>query len=207
MRPYLLIAQGTVVSAAGFAASGATLALTWEELQAYAHERCDLPREADREPAIADVKRAVLRRGWLLFEQTNGAGFPVPALPAADSTRTMVRLIDGKLYDPWEAMGPAPSPETVAHGLARLCRYGGHVRRARIYSVAEHSLWVMLALAMDGLHGGMPRLLAGSLARAMRGDGAPSWRQYLETLDPARAELALCGLVHEGAEGSGLVDM
>lgn len=32
--------------------------------------------------------------------------------------------------------------EDIAHGLARLCRYGGHVDDVGIYSVAQHSCYV-----------------------------------------------------------------
>lgn len=111
-----------------------------------------------------------------------------------------VRLIDGVLYDPWSPEGPAPTPATVAHGLANLNRYGGHTKRP--YSVAEHSIWVALYLAFEGTSSLFYKA-AASLAAGEHG-----WEHLLshETLSH-RQQLALFGLVHDVPEGCGLVDV
>jgi hypothetical protein len=60
--------------------------------------------------------------------------------------------------------GPTPSPATIAHGLARLCRYGGHVNREGIYSVAEHCIWIAMHIACGGSDNTMFELHAYKLA-------------------------------------------
>lgn len=119
----------------------------------------------------------------------------------SDDERFMVRLIDGKLYDPWSPSGEPPSPETVAHGLARLCRYGGHVRRDNgIYSVAEHCLWIALYLACEGTNNYEFCQTADDLAA---GEGV-EWGRITKKRD---AYSALLGLIHDAPEGCGLVDV
>lgn len=117
-----------------------------------------------------------------------------------ESTRYMVRLIDGKLYDPWSPSGPAPSPETVAYHLANLCRYGGGVKR--FYSVAEHCLWVAFNLACGGSDNHLFVDMADALA-----SGSERWLLALKALPVHRARLSLLGLVHDAPEGCGLVDV
>lgn len=113
--------------------------------------------------------------------------------------RHKVRLIDGILYDPFYPSGPAPSPETVAHGLAYLCRYGGQVQR--YYSVAEHSLWVALHLACGGSDNDQFKGAADAIAAGSYKDA------FHYACEPERAPAALLGLVHDASEGCGLVDM
>lgn len=113
--------------------------------------------------------------------------------------RRKVRLIDGRLYDPWNPSGLPPSPETAVYGLSRLCRYGGAVRR--FYSVAEHCIWVMLHLACGG---------SDSREFQSRADVLGDGGVFLDVLggtNSQRARLALLGLVHDAPEGCGLVDM
>ena len=112
--------------------------------------------------------------------------------------RYKIRMIDSVLYDPWSPSGPTPSPETVAHGLANLCRYGGHVTRR--YSVAEHSIWVALHLACNGADNDAFRTAANAIA-------AGNAKEAFYVTPPDRARLALCGLVHDAPEGCGLVDV
>lgn len=111
----------------------------------------------------------------------------------------MVRLIDGVLYDPWAPRGAAPSPETVAWGLAALNRYGGHTRRP--YSVAEHCAWVALRLALgDG------PLFREAGAAVVDGD-TRHLRGILRDIPARERRLAFLGLVHDAPEGCGLVDV
>lgn len=117
--------------------------------------------------------------------------------PTADANRFRVRLVDGKLYDPWSPSGPVPEPETVAYGLARLCRYGGHVRRS--YSVAEHSIWIALNLACGGHDN-------EAFEKAAYGIMNAHTEAFFVT-PPDRAQLALFGLIHDAPEGCGLVDV
>lgn len=115
--------------------------------------------------------------------------------------KTKVRLIDGVLYDPWSPEGPAPSPRTVAHGLAALNRYGGHTQRP--YSVAEHSIWVAFYLAFGGSENDLFRKAAKSLM--LSGD---NWERYFtHEISARRQRVALLGLVHDVPEGCGLVDV
>lgn len=121
-----------------------------------------------------------------------------------------VRLIDGVLYDPWSPEGPAPSPATVAHGLAALNRYGGHTQRP--YSVAEHSIWVAFYLAFGGSENDLFRKAAKSISGGFeRGQGDTYWNSWERLLtheiSPERQRVALLGLVHDVPEGCGLVDV
>lgn len=113
--------------------------------------------------------------------------------------RFKCRLIDGRLTDPWDPVGPAPSPETVAYGLANLCRYGGHVKR--FYSVCEHSLWVAMNLACGGSDNERFATAANLLA-----DGFTFTRAF-ELASDEQARLAILGLIHDAPEGCGLVDV
>lgn len=112
--------------------------------------------------------------------------------------RYKVRLIDSALYDPWSPSGPAPNPETIAHGLSHLCRYSGHVKR--FYSVAEHSLWIALNLACDGSDNDLFRDAANTIA-------AGECTNAFNICQPDRARVALLGLCHDAAEACGLVDL
>jgi len=120
-----------------------------------------------------------------------------------DEDRYKVRLIDGVLYNPWQATGRAPDPMTIAHGLSNLCRYGGHV--VRFYSVAEHSAWIALYLAC----GGSDNALFKKASCALFQDNCTK-QALVKILEPValdKAELALFGLVHDAPEGAGLVDV
>lgn len=72
------------------------------------------------------------------------------------------RLASGRAF---HFLDPRPEDidiEDIAHGLARICRYGGHVLSPGIYSVAQHCLLVSelvekhpagsLTLAFEALH-------------------------------------------------------
>ena len=65
-----------------------------------------------------------------------------------------IRTHTGLRFDLLDPRPEAIDPRDVAHALARLCRFGGHVRR--FYSVAQHSLLVA-DLAPLGLE--LPALL------------------------------------------------
>lgn len=67
--------------------------------------------------------------------------------------------------------------EEVAHGLARMCRYGGHIRpplpQAETYNVAQHSIIVCNVLKLQGFG----------------------------------LSIQLAGLLHDGEEGLGMMDI
>lgn len=66
----------------------------------------------------------------------------LPELPDdvnAPSVHT-IRVFTGRYVDPWNLAPDDVSIVDIAHGLARQCRFGGHVND--YYSVAEHSVWV-----------------------------------------------------------------
>lgn len=108
-----------------------------------------------------------------------------------------VRLINGRLIDPWDPAGPAPEPEVVAHGLANLCRYGGHV--ARPYSVAEHTIWCAVGVLIERpLDENAVRFFAEPLRLGAGGAVARAI---------PHPRLALLALVHDAPEGCGLVDV
>jgi len=89
---------------------------------------------------------------------------------APSPCRTM-QLRSGAMFDP---LAPDPAmilPSDIAHALAHLCRFGGHV--SRFLSVAEHSVHV--SLCAEGL---LPR-------------GTP---------DAERRQAALLGLLHDATE-------
>lgn len=121
-----------------------------------------------------------------------------------DEDRFKVRLVDGILYDPFHPSGPPPKPETVAHGLAKLCRYGGHVTRDEIYSVAEHSLWVAMRLGI--VDNERLKRMVDSLA-TVPASGFRSWASVFVEWCDGTVRLALLGLIHDCPEGCGLVDV
>lgn len=106
--------------------------------------------------------------------------------------------VDNVSYDPWQATGPTPSPETLAHGLANLCRYSGHVFRT--LSVAEHSIWIALNLACNGTDNPEFKRTADLL-------GSGCIDIFLDDLPRTKATLALTGLCHDVSESWGLVDL
>ena len=117
-----------------------------------------------------------------------------------DDEKYKVCLIDGMHYDPFYPSGPTPLPETVAYGLAHLCRYGGHVYRP--YTVAEHCIWVAMHLACGGSDNILFEAGAHELAT-----GYFDWARVFDYAGPVKARLALLGLVHDAPEGCGLVDV
>ena len=70
-----------------------------------------------------------------------------------EQTKSCISVYDGEYFDLLEPDRSVYSVETIAHALAHLCRYTGHVNR--FYSVAEHSVLVSLAVpkkfALEGL--------------------------------------------------------
>lgn len=115
-------------------------------------------------------------------------------------TNYTVVLVDAVRYDPWDPSGPAPSPETVAHGLSNLNRYGGHTMRP--LSVAEHSIFIALYIACKGSDNSAFRVAARALA-----DGDDRWVSVFGKITSERAKVALLGLIHDCPEGCGLVDV
>ena len=61
---------------------------------------------------------------------------------------TTILLVDGRYLDLMKPDPAAIKLETIAHGLARICRFGGQIREW--YSVAEHSLWCERQAEADG---------------------------------------------------------
>ena len=55
-----------------------------------------------------------------------------------------IRVRSGKYVDVLNLSAESVDPKDIAHGLAHLCRFGGHT--AQYYSVAEHSLHVAAML-------------------------------------------------------------
>lgn len=114
-----------------------------------------------------------------------------------------IQLCSGLLFDPWAPAEPVPTWEEVSFALSNLCRYGGHV--GRFYSVGEHSLWVMVRLISFGPTG-YRDVEASSLARLLTMRSSRFY-EILRGLPADRALVALEGLVHDGPEGAGLVDV
>lgn len=115
-----------------------------------------------------------------------------------DSNKYKCRLRDGHLYDPWLAEGPAPSPETIAWGLAGLNRYGAHTLRH--LSVAEHSLWIAICISCNGHENKVFKKIADLLGQGLT-------KHALTFLPKDNAENALFGLTHDCPEATGLVDV
>lgn len=117
-----------------------------------------------------------------------------------DQNRYKVRLIDGILYDPWHPSGTPPLPETVAHGLTRLNRYGGHTTRP--YSVCEHSLLVAAYVACNGSNNEAFKNAVKAIYEYSRPDLAMDL-----AFSVGNPHHALLGLIHDAPEGCGLVDL
>lgn len=129
------------------------------------------------------------------------SGFCTSGVPVIEGcSRYTVILYDGVRYDPWSPEGPAPSPETIAWGLANLNRYGGHTSRP--LSVAEHSIWIALHIAC----GGSDNELFQYAADALAGNNL-NWLSVFKTVPHIRVTQSLFGLIHDTAEGAGLVDV
>jgi hypothetical protein len=110
--------------------------------------------------------------------------FATPAASAVDlhvPGLHEVEAVSGRYVD---LLAPDPTTivlEDVAHALARLCRYTGHVQ-AEHYSVAEHAVLVADRLAATGAD--LPTCLAGlhhDDTEAYLGDVARPLKQLLPT--------------------------
>lgn len=121
-------------------------------------------------------------------------------LPEKERRRTSVRLISGRLFDPWAPEGPAPSFATCVHAGANLCRYGGHVER--FFSVAEHTLWGLVAVLSRGDEG-----KASVISRSLVLRSPAAWGAWLNGADPSTALTALLFAAHDAPEMLGLVDV
>lgn len=58
--------------------------------------------------------------------------------PGPYDTPGMIRTFTGRYVDVFDPRPEMICIEDIAHALARLCRFGGHVKR--FYSVAQHSV-------------------------------------------------------------------
>ena len=86
---------------------------------------------------------------------------------------TKIVTYTGKTFD---LLNPTPEMvciEDIAHSLANICRYTGHVRK--FYSVAQHCV---LAAEADSPSDPLQRLLHDA-AEAYTGDLASPWKQLL----------------------------
>ena len=61
-----------------------------------------------------------------------------------EQTESCISVYDGEYFDLLEPDRSVYTINTIAHALSNLCRYTGHVNR--FYSVAEHSVFVSLAV-------------------------------------------------------------
>ncbi len=97
---------------------------------------------------------------------------------------TKIVTYTGKSFD---LLNPTPDMvciEDIAHSLANICRYTGHVRQ--FYSVAQHSV---LAAQADSSSNPLQRLLHDA-DEAYIGDIASPWKQLL-CVDVAETKQAL----------------
>lgn len=97
---------------------------------------------------------------------------PTPKMDAMNGGDWM-QTFTGRAFYPLAARVDDIDPEDIAHALAMICRYGGHVQR--FYSVAEHcvlmshavapenALWALLHDATEAYVGDMVRPLKHSM--------------------------------------------
>lgn len=86
---------------------------------------------------------------------------------------TKIVTYTGKFFD---LLNPTPDMvciEDIAHALANICRYAGHVRE--FYSVAQHCV----LMAKADLPGGSLQRLLHDAGEAYVGDIASPWKQLL----------------------------
>lgn len=84
--------------------------------------------------------------------------------------RTDIRTIDGRLFDIGRPHDTRMSIEAIAHALAHICRFTGHVREH--YSVAQHcwiaSHLVPKHLALAGLMHDAPEAAVNDLSSPLK---------------------------------------
>jgi 5'-deoxynucleotidase YfbR-like HD superfamily hydrolase len=80
-------------------------------------------------------------------------------------TNCFVRTISGKLLDIFNPVDELIDIDDIAHALAHICRYNGHVKRH--YSVAQHcviiSNYVKPQYALEGLMDDSPEAYIGDM--------------------------------------------
>ncbi|HYI80034.1 MAG TPA: hypothetical protein VEW67_04165 [Thermoleophilaceae bacterium] len=93
----------------------------------------------------------------------------------SDVELTMIETASGRYVDLTDPRPEAIDLADIAHGLAHICRYGGHARR--FYSVAEHAVLVARRLAdlgfpaavqLAGLHHDDAEAYIGDVPRPLK---------------------------------------
>lgn len=106
-----------------------------------------------------------------------------------------MRLVSGRKVNPLRLTADEVSIDDIAHSLARLCRFNGHV--SGFLSVARHSLWVAERLREVGrtdleltglLHDAAEAYLGDMIRPLKHGDVGEVYRVAEERVEAAVAE-------------------
>lgn len=122
-----------------------------------------------------------------------------------------MQTISGLRFHPLDPQPDEIAIDDIAHALAMVCRFSGHV--TRFYSVAEHSVWVstvaetaaaelryephdLIEVAMAGLLHDSPEAYLGDMVRPLK-RSMPEYRNVEKRVEAAIA--AKFGLSDNGA--------
>ena len=111
-----------------------------------------------------------------------------PADETAGCVGTCIMLVDGSYLDLQRPDPQVITIESIALGLARICRFGGQIREW--YSVAEHSLWCERLAEADRHEVAVRRaVLLHDAAEAFIGDVVRPLKQLLPQYRAIEARL------------------